>query len=416
MAPSGGAGVDWADTAEEAAFRSEVRAFIDERLPQLFKQRALEYDREHYPGTYGWYKDRTSDDSEERDAAIAWAEALAERGWAAPHWPAEYGGAGLTTMFQFIFKQEMATAQAPVIGGTGVTLLGPTLIVHGNEEQKSRYIPQILSGEARWVQGYSEPGAGSDLAALQTRAERDGDEYVINGQKIWTSSAHEATSIFLLARTDPEAPRHRGITFLLIDDITTPGISVRPLIDMAWNHHLNEVFFEDARTPVDHVMGEENRGWYVGMTLLDFERSGISAAAEQEADFAELIEGLREEPGSLLDRSAQIRARAADLAVEIAVGYNLALRVASMQAAGQVPSHEASMGKAYSTELGQRLYAFGVRAFGLHSNLWPGEPLAPLAGKHTHQYLRSVPLTLVGGTSEVQRNIIATRGLGLPRS
>jgi alkylation response protein AidB-like acyl-CoA dehydrogenase len=152
------------------------------------------------------------------------------------------------------------------------------------------------------------------------------------------------------------------------------------------------------------------------MTLLDFERSGISAAAEQEADFDELLHALREEPGSLLERSAPLRARVADLAIAIDVGYQLALRVASMQAAGQVPSHEASMGKTYSTELGQRLYALGVRAFGLYSNLWPGERRAPLAGKHTHQYLRSVPLTLVGGTSEVQRNIVATRGLGLPRS
>jgi alkylation response protein AidB-like acyl-CoA dehydrogenase len=181
--------VDWADTEVEAAFRREVRAFIDERLPELFKRRALAYDRDHYGGTYGWYKDRTSEDAEQHDAAVAWAEALAERGWAAPHWPAEYGGAGLTTLFQFIFKQEMAIAQAPVIGGTGVTVLGPTLILHGSDEQKRRYIPEILSGDARWVQGYSEPGAGSDLAALQTRAERDGDEYVINGQKIWTSSA-----------------------------------------------------------------------------------------------------------------------------------------------------------------------------------------------------------------------------------
>src|SRR5690606_21110899 len=182
---------------------------------------------------------------------------LAERGWIAPHWPKEYGGAGLTPMEQFIFKQEMAQAQAPAVGGMGVSLLGPTLIVHGTEEQRAEHLPRILSGEVAWAEGYSEPGAGSDLASLQARAIRDGDEYVINGQKIWTSGAHTADWLFALVRTDPEAPKHRGISFLMMDR-NTPGITVRPLINMGWTHGFNETFVEDVHVPAKHLVGDEN--------------------------------------------------------------------------------------------------------------------------------------------------------------
>ena len=195
--------MDWNDTPEQAAFRAEVRKVIQERLPARYRQDA---DEEYG----GWQADRKSEDADIRQAAIDWASALAEKGWVAPHWPQEYGGAGLSPMEQFIFRQEMASAGAPAVGGMGVQMLGPTLIVHGSEEQKKEHLPKILSGEVAWCQGYSEPGAGSDLASLQTRAVRDGDEYVINGQKIWTSGAHTADWLFALVRTDPDAPKHRA--------------------------------------------------------------------------------------------------------------------------------------------------------------------------------------------------------------
>ena len=402
--------MDWNDSAEQAGFRREVADFIRERLPGPLAEREIAD-----VGMYTWYADLVDGAAEVSAAAREWADALAERGWVAPHWPSEYGGAGLTAMEQFIFNEEMAKAMAPPVGGSGVMLLGPTLLVHGTDEQKRKYLPKILSGETRWAQGYSEPGAGSDLGSLQTRAARDGDEFVLNGQKIWTSSAHHATALFALVRTNPDAPKHRGISFLLIDDIGTPGLTVRPLIDMAWGHHVNETFFEDVRVPAANVLGEVDRGWYVGMTLLDYERSGIAGAVSQRRDLAELVAAARGDARSALGHSPALRRRLADRALAIEVCYQLSLRIASMQAAGLVPNYEASMGKMFSSEHGQELHRAGLRTFGLYAGLWPGDPKAPLGGKHTHGYVRSIPSTIGGGSSEIQRNIIATRGLGLPR-
>ncbi|MBM4415264.1 MAG: hypothetical protein FJ035_03195 [Chloroflexi bacterium] len=408
--------MDWNDNAEQAAFRQQVADFIRERLPAEYRRRAEATDDEGGgEGLFAWYADRVSERQVDRDAAKQWADALAERGWIAPHWPKEYGGASLTTMEQFIFGEEMAKAKAPMVGGSGVMLLGPTVLVHGSEAQKAKYLGRILSGEVAWAQGYSEPGAGSDLGSLQTRAVRDGDEYVINGQKIWTSAAHLSDALFALVRTDPDAPKHRGISFLMIDDIHTPGISVRPLIDASWGHTVNETFFQDVRVPVANLLGEENRGWYVGMTLLDFERSGIGGAVEQRRALAELVDTACTDERSLLDRNRFLRGRIADRALDIEVSYAFSMRIASMQAAGLVPNYEASMGKMFGSEAGQELHRVGMRTFGLHATLWPGDERAPLAGKHTRGYVRSIPSTIAGGSSEVQRNIIATRGLGLPR-
>ncbi len=403
--------MDWNDSPEQAAFRADAATFIQERLPEYYRGQAQEAEE----GLFSWYADRKSDDPNARQAAADWAAALAERGWVAPHWPKEYGGGGLTTMEQFVLGAEMARAKAPMVGGSGVMLLGPTLIIHGSDELKQRVLPKILHGETAYAQGYSEPGAGSDLGALQTRAVRDGDEYVVNGQKIWTSAAHMADAVFLLTRTDPDAPKHRGITFLVIEDIHSPGISVRPLIDAAWGHVVNETFFEDVRVPAANVVGEENRGWYVGMTLLDFERSGIGGAIQQQEELDELIAAAKSDERSTLGRNKALRGRIADRWVETNVSFNFSLRIASMQAAGLVPNYEASMGKMFGSEIGQEVYRTGVRTFGLYSNLWPGDPQAPLEGKHTRNYIRSIPATIAGGSSEVQRNIIATRGLGLPR-
>jgi len=404
--------MDWADSADQAAFRDEVRTFIRARLPERYQTGAES--GEEYTG--GWQGDRKSDDPVAKKAAMDWASALAEKGWIAPHWPKEYGGAGLTTMEQFIFNQVMAEEQAPSVGGMGVSLLGPTLIVHGNDEQKAEHLPKILSGEVAWAQGYSEPGAGSDLASLQTRAVRDGDEYVINGQKIWTSGAHFADWLFALVRTDPEAPKHRGISFLMMD-ITTPGLTVRPLINMGWEHGFNETFFEDVKVPAKNLVGEENRGWYVGMTLLDFERSGIGGAVGYRRTMQNLKEYIATPEGAAKSRLAEfdtLRHELADRAIETEVLFNFAFRIVSIQAAGMVPNYEASMNKLFGSEVHQRLARTGTKIFGLYSNLWEGEQ-APMDAHFTKDYVGSVPHTIFSGSSEIQRNVIATRGLGLPR-
>jgi alkylation response protein AidB-like acyl-CoA dehydrogenase len=399
--------MDWIDSDEQARFRTEVRDLIEQRLPARYREMAAHGG----PSERVWEFDRKSDDPECRKAASDWHQALNERGWVAPHWPKEYGGAGLSPMEQFVLNQELARAGAPGVGGSGVSLLGPTLILHGTAAQRAKYLPPILAGEVTWAQGYSEPGAGSDLASLQTRAERDGDDFILNGQKIWTSGAHAADSIFALVRTDPQAPKHRGISFLLLEDIHAPGITVRPLIDMGGRHYFNEVFFDDVRVPARNLVGELNRGWYVGMTLLDFERSNIGGAVGARRTLTRLIEAMRSDP-DLRARLADspIRHEIAQRYIETEVMYQFSLRIISMQNRGQLPNDEASMAKLYASELSQRLAQTSMQAVGMKGNLM-GDGEASFA----HHYVGMVPATIRGGTSEVQRNVIATRGLGLPR-
>lgn len=397
--------MDWRDSAEQAAFRAEVRDVIDRSLPEHYRS-----------GEHDWGADRMSDDPSVRQAALDWGRALSAKGWFAPQWPKEYGGGGLSPMEQFIFRQEMAGAGAPHVGGQGTRQLGATLIIHGSEEQKAEHLPKILSGEVYWAQGYSEPGAGSDLASLQTRGVRDGDEYILNGQKIWTSGAHHADWLYFLVRTDPDAPKHRGISFVLVDR-NTPGITVRPLINMGWEHGFNETFLEDVRVPVANRVGEENRGWYVGATLLDFERSNIDGAITARRSITELIDYVRSDEGksaSRLDRSIALRHEVAEDYIETEVQFNFSFRIISMQNAGQIPNYEASVAKLFNSELSQKLARTGTKVFGLYANLWSGSR-SPMEGIFTRRYVRSVPATIAAGTSEIQRNIIATRGLGLPR-
>ena len=407
--------MDWNDSTEQAAFRREVKTLIEQRLPAYYRRLSDEGIDEGYEG--GWIADRRSDDPERRGAAEQWGDAISEHGWFAPQWPKEYGGAGLSPMEQFVFNQELTRAGAPRVGGSGVSLLGPTLIVHGSDEQKQQYLPKILSGEVVWAQGYSEPGSGSDLASLQTRAVRDGDEYVINGQKIWTSNAHYADAIFVLVRTDPDAPKHRGISFVLVDDIHTPGLNLRPLINMAWEHGFNETFFEDVRIPTSNIVGEENRGWYVGATLLDFERSNISGAVELRRNITQLVDyALSEDGRERTDITESWRHEVAERFVETEVGFNFSFRIISMQNAGQIPNYEASVAKMFISESRQRLARTGTKAFGLYSNLWDvREERAPAKAAFIRRYITTIPGTIGAGTSEIQRNIIATRGLGLPR-
>ena len=314
--------MDWNDTQEQATFRTQVQGLLDTKLPQRYVEMGKEVHQRERP----WENDRKSEDPEARKAAEDWMEALSGEGWAAPHWPKEYGGGGLEPMEQFILNQELAQAGAPTVGGSGgISKLGPSLIVHGTEEQREKYLPPIMNGDITWAQGFSEPGAGSDLAGLQTSAVRDGDEYVINGQKIWTSAAHLNDAIFALTRTDPNAPKHRGISFLMIDDINAPGLTIRPIVDMANKHYFNETFFEDVRTPVSNLLGEENRGWYVGMTLLDNERSNIAGAVGSRKSLMALIDYLGTDDGKyrshLGKRETGMRAELADRYIETEVMF-----------------------------------------------------------------------------------------------
>ena len=406
--------MDWEDTQEQATFREDVRSFIEENLPQYYKDKrvwnavTLEDD---------WQDHMMHGSDEAKAAAQEWADILSSRNWVAPHWPSEYGGGGLTTMEQFIFNMEMAEAEAPMVGGSGLSLLGPTVLIHGTDEQKERLLEPSLRGEMLWSQGFSEPGAGSDLASLQTRAVRDGDEYIINGQKLWTSSAHKSNWLFGMFRTDPDAPKHRGITFMVMPQLNN-GITVRPITTMGWEHGTNETFFEDVHVPANNVIGEVNRGWYVGMTLLDFERSNIAGAVETRRRLRSLIDYLDTDEGRLRaqDRGQRTRALIADRWIESEVLFNFSFRIISMQSSGMVPNYEASTSKIFGSELDQRTANTGMKAFGLYANIWDrAHELTPLDARFTQLYVHSVVFTIFGGSNEIQRNIIATRGLALPR-
>ncbi|GAB4327020.1 MAG: acyl-CoA dehydrogenase family protein [Dehalococcoidia bacterium] len=384
--------INLGDNEREAAWRKEVRAFIENEVPEALKSAPGDGEG----GLFG------------RGPALKeFRDKLAARGWIAPAWPKKYGGAGLGVVEQFVMNEEFAEAGLPSnVGGFGVMMIGPTLIEHGTEEQKEEHLSRILKGEVIWCQGYSEPGAGSDLAALQTRAVRDGDDYVLNGQKIWTTGAQFADWMYMLARTDPDAPKHRGITYLLVD-MKSPGITVRPLTTLAGTQTFNEVFFEDVRVPVKNRVGEENRGWYVGTTTLDFERSSIGSAIGVRKALEGLIRQAREKPDVVsFSHRASVRHEFADRWIECEVAKMLSYRVVSMQANGLIPNHESSMCKLFSSELQQRIANLSMHLYGMHGNI---------RNRASMGYMQAVSSTIAGGTSEIQRGIMATRGLGLPR-
>jgi alkylation response protein AidB-like acyl-CoA dehydrogenase len=393
--------VDFRDTPEEATWREEVREFIKKELPTI--QDAKE----------------AAEDFAARGFAIwQWRAKLAQKGWIAPAWPKEYGGADMSVMQQFVFNQEMAEARAPYVVDVGIGLAGPTLIVHGTEEQRKEHLPPILSNQSLWCQGFSEPEAGSDLASLRTRAVRDGDDYVINGQKIWITIAHLATWMLLLARTDPDAPKHKGISYFLLD-MKSPGVEVRPLVNMAGTKEFNEVFFDNVRVPRKNLVGEENRGWYVATTTLDFERSAIGSAIGQRQTVEDFVEFAKEHRGQgscQMDGNSSVRLELADRYLEAEIGQMLSARVISLQARGNIPNYEASITKLYVSELSQRISRTGMKLIGLYGMLDRGDKKwTPLAGRMKFMYVRNAARTIEAGTSEIQRGIIATRGLGLPR-
>jgi alkylation response protein AidB-like acyl-CoA dehydrogenase len=399
--------MDFRDTPEEATFRSEVRTFIEGNLPR-------DWARLNQGPVFA---EEATDDPVREAFLKQWRKALSGRGWVAPHWPKEYGGAGMSPGEQFIYNEEMAKHRAPSVGGGGVGMLGPTLILYGTEEQKKEHLPGITSGEVSWAQGYSEPGSGSDLASLQTRAVRDGDDYIVNGQKIWSSGAHRADWMFMLARTDPDAPKHRGISMLLVP-MKAPGISVQPLVDMAGDHVFNQEYFDDVRVPVKNRVGEENRGWYVGATLLDFERSNIGASINLRNTVDDITRFAYEasHSGSVPVRlDGRTKVELADRAIEADIARLFSYRIISLQKRGQVPNYEASVNKMFRSETDQRLAQTGMKILNMYGNALRDERFAPLKSRISHMYLRTVASTIAAGTSEIQRNVIATRGLGLPR-
>ena len=378
--------MDFRFTAEQEEFRGEVRSFIRAEFPKA------------------------------RDGE-SFTKKLAEKGWLTMSWPKEHGGSGANHMRQLVYNEEMAYHRAP--GQTmGTDRVGPTIILFGTPEQKATFLPKIVKDELNWCQGFSEPGSGSDLASLQTRAVKDGDSYIINGQKIWTSGAQRADYMILLARTEPDAPKHRGITYFLLD-MKSPGVNVRPLVQLNGLAGFNEVFFEDVRIPAEAVVGEVNRGWYVSTATLDFERSGIGRVIGGLRTYEEIVEHAKTTPsrsasGGMLFDELPIRHELADVGLGFRVGRLMSYRVAWMQSKQMIPNYEASMAKTFGTELHQRMARVAVNSLGMAGQVLSG-PGVVRDGLAPQTYMASMSLTIAAGTSEINRNIIAQRGLGLPR-
>ena len=391
--------MDFRFSEEQQAFRKEVRAFFNRELPPTYAGPALVTDDEDW------------------DVYRSMKRKLAEKGWIGLAYPKEYGGKAAGPVTQAIFLEEYAYRRAAGLDRHGVKMIAPTIIEHGNEEQKAIVLPGIIKGETEWCQGYSEPNAGSDLASLQTRAVRDGDDYVIDGTKIWTSKGEIADWIFFVARTDPDAPKHRGISFFICP-MDTPGITHRPIVNMMGVGHFSQTWFEGARVPARYRVGEENRGWYVAMALLDFERSGVEWSAFGRRMLDDVAGYCRETKryGRPLAEDPVVRSAIANAAIELSVGRLLAYEIAWRHEQGHVPSKDASVGKLFNTEMLQRTSQTCQRILGLHGLIDKGDPRAPLHGQVPRLYMGAIPTTIFSGSSEVQRNVIATRGIGLPPS
>ena len=349
----------------------------------------------------------------------AWQKKMYEAGWAGVHWPKAYGGRGATLIEQAIFSQEMARAQAPNMANElGLMIVGPTLIAHGTEAQKSRYIPNILSGDEIWCQGFSEPNSGSDLASLQTQAVADGDDFVVNGQKIWTSMAQYADMCILLVRTDPEAPKHRGISYLLVD-MQSPGVTVRPLRQMTGGAEFNEVFFDNVRVPKSQLIGNLNEGWRIAMTTLTHERGsasfGTQVTIRQRLDVIMELAKRVYRNGKPLSTDPIVRQKLADAYIRVDIMRLNNYRTISSYLRGREPGPEASLEKLYWSEAHQRLQEIGQELLGPHAQLAPPSPYYPTSVDLQYLFLFSRAETIFSGTSEIQKNIIGERVLGLPK-
>ncbi len=388
-------------TAEQERFREEIRSFLAREMPPGWRGR-----------NFIWMSD------EEWRVARAFDRALGRRGWLTIAWPREYGGQERSAVEQMIFQEEMAYRRAPNGGGWahGPLFVGPTIIHYGAEEMKRRFLPPISRGEVIWCQGFSEPAAGSDLASLETRAARDGDDFVVTGIKHLIGQGQRADWCILAARTDPDAPKHKGVSLLLLD-MRSPGVRVELMPTLPEDGAQSRIILERVRVPKDRLVGEENRGFYQMMTTMDLERNRIAQAAEASRVVDDLCAFARER--GMLAR-APVRHRLAQRRIEARVAVLLNYRVAWLQGLGQIPNAEASIAKLVTEEARQRVAATGVEMLGLAGQLGVGERRAPALvgqapGEWQDYYLAMVSATMVGGSSEVQRNVIAQRGLGLPR-
>jgi len=348
-----------------------------------------------------------------------WQKKMCDAGWAGIHWPQAYGGRGATLLEQAVFQEELARAQAPPLAnGLGLMIVGPTLMAHGTEEQKKRYIPRILSAEEIWCQGFSEPNSGSDLASLQTRAVQDGDDFIVNGQKIWTSMAHFADMCILLTRTDPQAPKHKGISFLLVD-MHSPGITVKPLRQMPGGSEFNEVFFENARVPKQQLVGQLNEGWRIAMTTLTHERGSASFGTQVQIRHSldDIIATAQRvtRHGQPLSADPVIRQKLAQAYIRVDIMRLNNYRSITQQLRGQPPGPEASLDKLYWSETNKWMQDIGQEILGLLSQLDPTSDYYPTSANLQFSFLWSRAETIFSGTSEIQRNIIGERVLGLPR-
>ncbi|ABS62682.1 acyl-CoA dehydrogenase domain protein [Parvibaculum lavamentivorans DS-1] len=397
--------MDMSFSPEELAFRDEVREFIANNYPQELKGGR-----------------RTRGEMSKEDI-LKWHRILYKKGWVVPHWPVEYGGTGWTITQRYIWNEENARAETSPLLPFGLSMVGPVIYTFGNEEQKKRFLPGILSADDWWCQGYSEPGSGSDLASLRTRAVREGDHYIVNGGKTWTTLAQFADWMFCLVRTDPNAKAQEGISFLLID-MKTPGITVRPIITMDGSHEVNEVFLEDVKVPVENLIGEENKGWTYAKFLLGNERSGIAGVARSKkaierlkkiAD-AELVDG---EPLMKTDEFAR---KVAELEIDLSALEVTELRTLAAESKGRGPGPEASILKIKGTEIQQRITELTMEAVGNYAfvqaprmevtgnEFLPGPDYAPGVSQ---DYFNMRKTSIYGGSNEIQHNIIAKMVLGL---
>jgi len=385
--------MDLRDTPEEAAFRAELRAWLEEHLPEEL--------RGHRGGAARF------DDP----ALRAWSRALYDAGYAGLTWPKEYGGAGAPYTFQAIFLEELARAEAPPhIGVIGIGMAGPTIMAHGTEEQKARYLAPILSAEEIWCQGFSEPGAGSDLAGVRTSARLEDGYFLVNGQKVWSSFAHIADWCILLTRSDPSSTRHAGLTYLIVD-MHAPGVEVRPLRQITGEAEFNEIFFTDVRVPVENLLGDVGGGWQVAMTTLLHERGtlGFALQAALEVQVRKLVSLARDRGADPLQRD-----RIAREWIELQALRYTNYRALSQLVKTGIPGPEGSISKLVWSEANQRVTKLALELLGPDAALGPEN--APYGGYWQHQQLRSRGNTIEAGTSEILRNIVAERVLGLPKS
>ena len=396
--------MDFNLNSQDIAFRDELRVWLAGNLPKGWGATVFE----------------PADEDENAMFRLDWERQLYKGGWNGIAWPKKYGGRGATLIEQAIFSEEMARAKAPEgLNIIGRNLVATTLLHHGSDEQRARYLPKIISGEEVWCQGFSEPNAGSDLASVKCRAVREGDHFVINGQKIWTSFAQYAQWCIVLARTDPSLPKHRGISFLLVD-MSSPGISIRPLKQMSGESEFNETFFDDVKVPVENLVGELNGGWKIAMTTLAYER-GPEDALGRQIRFKQELDRLIETAADLRrgDRRAiddpALRQKLGKSIVDIELMRLNCLRAFSKALKGAPRGPNSSVNKLYWSHATQALYETSLEVLGPLAPLNGGDPLSPANGRFQMSFLRSKAFTIYSGSSEIQRNIIAERLLGLPK-